>query len=453
MRGAGTPVSPGTGPVGIMSGSAFYGGGLRGLSSPERPMSPRALAKMPLDPNEQQMQAAAAAGNYPSDSGVGGGTGGSSGGMSDRSGKSTKPAFVFDGTFRGWSYSSRPDVRLADLTAVDFLGEGHFGQVKCVAWAPKDAEGNVAAAPSSEGANIHSKNGTRRGLFALKILERGRFENKVVASGRSEEYYIFNEREIMIEVDSPFHVKLINTYKSAKNLYMLMEYAPGRSLKDQVDRKHGLTDEFLAVENGDMSWRGAGARPMSRVKFYTANLVLALKHLHAKQIMHRDVKPSNLLIDEQGYLKVCDYGFARWLPLGGRTASIAGTYNYLTPEQCLDNDYDHSVDLWCLGITIYNMTYGCTPFEAPEGTADWQRVTMDNIQNKPVRFLDNRKELPLAGKLLIKSLLRRTESERFGRDLNYDTICSHAWFADVDWGGIERRTVAAPWQPNLEGHP
>jgi serine/threonine protein kinase len=425
---------------------------------------------MPLDPNEQQQQqeaagAAAAAASRAAAAASGGGGGGALPGASERSGRggagppaAAKPAFVFDGTFRGWSYSARPDVRLADLTAVDFLGEGHFGQVKCVAWEPKPSPSSDAGGqkepPGGGGVpGVPGVPGARRGLFALKILERERFENKVVASGRSEEYYIFNEREIMIEVDSPFHVKLINTYKSAKNLYMLMEYAPGRSLKDQVDRQHGLSDEFLAVESGDVSWRGAGPRPMSRVKFYAANLVLALKHLHARQIVHRDIKPSNVLIDEQGYLKVCDYGFARWLPVGGRTASIAGTYNYLTPEQCLDRDYDHSVDLWCLGITVFNMTYGCTPFEAVEGTLDWQRVTMDNIQHKPIRFLDNRKELPLAGKLLIKSLLQREEAERFGKDLNYDAICSHAWFADVDWDGIERRTVAAPWLPNLEGHP
>ena len=68
----------------------------------------------------------------------------------------------------------------------------------------------------------------------------------MVASGHSEEYYTFNEREIMIELDSPFHIKLINTYKSAKNLYILMEYAPDRNLKDQVDHNQGLQDELLA---------------------------------------------------------------------------------------------------------------------------------------------------------------------------------------------------------------
>jgi len=186
---------------------------------------------------------------------------------------------------------------------------------------------------------------------------------------------------------------------------------------------------------------------MSRVKFYAANLVLALEHLHSKGIMHRDIKPSNLLIDSQGYLKVCDYGFARWLGVGGKTRSIAGTYNYLTPEQALDLDYDHTVDLWCLGVTVYNMVYGLTPFEAPEGTQDWQRVTLDNIQNKKLRFLDNRKQLPMPGKIFVKSLLMRHPEDRFGKDLDYSLIRGHAWFHDIDFGALERRQATAPWLP------
>ena len=71
-------------------------------------------------------------------------------------------------------------------------------------------------------------------LLSLRLLSL-----QVVASGRTEEYYIFNEREIMRDLDSAFHVRLVNTYKSAKNLYILMEYAPGHNLKDQIDREDG----------------------------------------------------------------------------------------------------------------------------------------------------------------------------------------------------------------------
>ena len=95
------------------------------------------------------------------------------------------------------------------------------------------------------------------------------------------------------------------------------------------------------------------------------------------------------------------------------------------------------------------MCYGVTPFEAPEGTDDWQQVTVDNILNRRVRFLDDRKPLPLAGKMLVKDLLSRFIEKRLGAKLEYDAILSHAWFRDVDWERLEKREVDAPWHPDL----
>ena len=74
--------------------------------------------------------------------------------------------------------------------------------------------------------------------------------------------------------------------------------------------------------------------------------------------MHRDLKPANLLVDAKGYLKLCDFGFARIMPIGEKTRSLAGTYAYLHPAQCRDEPYDHSVDLWAFGITVFEMMYG-----------------------------------------------------------------------------------------------
>jgi hypothetical protein len=341
-------------------------------------------------------------------------------GMKAKSTAESGKIIIFDGAFRGWTYSSRPEIRLADLTAVDFLGMGHFGHVKCVRWQQQGrgiADGNCYGATRTGNNGFNDSKGSKviekerefatslsasRGsgdslkqFFALKIMERERFKNQLVASGRSEEYYVFNEREIMIDLDSPFHVRLLNTYKSSKNLYMLLEYAPGRNLKDQIDRELGLTMcGDLRDSRNNSNWddhttkathqhqslqaqRDSPCRPhdttaaLGRIKFYAASIVLALRHLHQRQIMHRDIKPSNLLIDARGcvwsrkqqnrillvvyictyddpprYLKVCDFGFARWMPVGDKTRSIAGTYNYLTPEQAVDGAYDHSVDLW-----------------------------------------------------------------------------------------------------------
>lgn len=187
--------------------------------------------------------------------------------------------------------------------------------------------------------------------FALKVLDRSKFESK------REEGYVFNERNMMLEIDHHFHVKLINTFKSPLRLYLLMEYVPGDTLASRIERGNGLPEPVAC--------------------FYAANFVIALHYLHQvcpishlpfafillttclqRGIMHRDVKPSNTLIGSDGYLRLCDYGFSRQLPLGETTRTIAGTYAYLHPAQCRDEEYDHSVDLWAMGVSVYEMLYG-----------------------------------------------------------------------------------------------
>lgn len=123
-----------------------------------------------------------------------------------------------------------------------------------------------------------------------------------------------------------------------------MEYAPNCDLTSHIQPGVGLEDIRLP-------------------RFYAANIILALKYMHERQLVHRDIKPGNLLVDTHHRLKVCDYGFARVLPHGERTHSIAGTLPYNSPEQFLGEGYDHSVDLWALGVTVYEMLFGALPFD------------------------------------------------------------------------------------------
>ena len=95
------------------------------------------------------------------------------------------------------------------------------------------------------------------------------------------------------------------------------------------------------------------------------------------------------------------------------------------------------------------MSYGLTPFEAPEGSEDWQTATVENILHRRIRFLDDRKALPMSAKILVKSLLSRAPDKRLGVSLEYGALMGHAWFRGVDWGRLERGEVRAPWVPDL----
>ena len=118
------------------------------------------------------------------------------------------------------------------------------------------------------------------------------------------------------------------------NLYMLLEYAPGGSLDQHIEWGRGLM-------------RGG----VASARFYTACALLGLEHMHARGIAHRDVKPANMLLDGEGYVKLCDFGLSKFLSLGERTATIVGTPAYQSPEQVCMCVYV------CAGLCVY--VYAC----------------------------------------------------------------------------------------------
>uniref|UniRef100_A0A7S2SQ74 Protein kinase domain-containing protein n=1 Tax=Rhizochromulina marina TaxID=1034831 RepID=A0A7S2SQ74_9STRA len=301
-------------------------------------------------------------------------------------------------TFTGWRMAKRPEVRLSELRTVDKLGEGQFGRVLRVAWKP------VEASPAQE-------------LFAMKIMERERFKSK------RHEAVVLRERHLMEQINHSFHTTLVNTYKTPTRLFLLMELATGKDLAKRI------TDE--------------GLQDPRAVRFFSANVLLAIRHIHQHHIVHRDIKPSNLLVDRSGYLKVCDYGFAKELSLGEKAKTMAGTYAYLSPEQCRREEYDHSVDIWSLGITIYEMMYGVTPFEADGDDESFALHTMENIQFKELAFSE-RVPFSLSAKLFVKGILQRRKHERLGGGLDYAEIMDHPWLSQMDWEAMEARRLTPP---------
>lgn len=152
----------------------------------------------------------------------------------------------------------------------------------------------------------------------------------------------------MSELDHPFILKLIGVSQEKRMIGIytdLIKYGDITS----VQRFH---------ENKKI--------PIKIVAFYTAQMVLCLEYMHSKGIVYRDMKPENILLARDGYLKLADFGFVKKLGFGEKTYTICGTPEYIAPEIFDNRGHGHAVDFYSLGILIYELLYGDAPFRGTD---------------------------------------------------------------------------------------
>ncbi|KAJ5729355.1 cAMP-dependent protein kinase type 2 [Penicillium malachiteum] len=262
---------------------------------------------------------------------------------------------------------------------------------------------------------VQSKHNHR--FYAMKVLKKA----QVVKMKQIE--HTNDERRMLNRVRHPFLVTLWGTWQDSRNLYMVMDFVEGGELFSLLRKSQRF--------------------PNPVAKFYAAEVTLALEYLHHHQIIYRDLKPENLLLDRHGHLKITDFGFAKDVP--DITWTLCGTPDYLAPEVVSSKGYNKSVDWWSLGILIFEMLCGFTPFwDSGSPVKIYENILRGKVKYPPYLHDD---AVDLLSQLITADLTKRLGNLHGGPQ----DVKNHAWFAEVTWDRLERKDIDAPYIPPIRG--
>jgi len=280
---------------------------------------------------------------------------------------------------------------------VAVLGRGHFGKV-------------ILARYKNTGE-----------YFAIKALKKGDIIARDEVESLLAEKRIF---EVANSMRHPFLVNLFSCFQTKSHVCFVMEYAAGGDLM-----MHIHADVFTEP----------------RTVFYTACVVLGLQYLHENKIIYRDLKLDNLLLDTEGYVKIADFGLCKeGMGYGDRTGTFCGTPEFLAPEVLTETSYTRAVDWWGLGVLIFEMLVGESPFPG-----DDEEEVFDSIVNDEVRYP---RFLSLEAIAIMRRLLRKNPERRLGAsERDAEDVKKQAFFRNVNWEDLLMRRVPPPFVPTITG--
>ena len=285
-------------------------------------------------------------------------------------------------------------VTLNDFKILKTLGKGAFGKVLLV---------------HNEELNKY---------FAMKILKKDFIkQNKQIAHTKVE-------RKILEKIDYPFIAQLFYAFQNKEKLYMITEYMPGGEMFYHLHKEEYFKE--------------------SKAKFYICEIILAIEHLHKNNIIYRDLKPENILLDENGHIKLTDFGLSKIVNdiNKDRTYTICGTPEYVAPEVLTGKGYNKSVDWWSLGIVLYEMLCGYSPFREAR-----ERIDIE-IYFKPIHHDNLISDIAFD---LISKLIQPNCEMRLGYGiLDSIEIKNHEFFKDINWKKVERKEIEPEYKPVLK---
>ena len=298
--------------------------------------------------------------------------------------------FLWVQTLRTLTYRSK-DISIDDFNIISVIGRGYYGKVMLVE-------------------NKYSKE-----IYALKSIHKDRLiEEKKVNT-------VLRERNVLAKINHPFIVQIKFAFQNEKKVYIGLEYVPGGELFRMLQLVPSLAPKA--------------------VRFYIAEVALALEYIHSLGIIYRDLKTENILITQKGHLKLTDFGLAKIVDTedgeGGSTKTFCGTNEYLAPEIVKHEAYGYAIDWWALGILTYELTFGETPFCNQSKKVIYEKILHDEPffpAETPEETVD-----------FIKKLLKKDPKKRG----NFNDLKNHPFWHGLNFDNVAALKVKPPFRPRI----
>lgn len=288
----------------------------------------------------------------------------------------------------------KDSIGLKDFDLLTVIGRGSFGKVM-----------KVRKKDSKE-------------IYAMKVLRKDMIiKENMVQHTRSENL-------ILQKIKHPFIVNLRFAFQTADKLYLILDFLSGGELFFHLKEESKFTEE--------------------RARFYAAEIVLAIEHLHKNDIVYRDLKPENCVLDKNGHVCLTDFGLAKTaISNATPTYTFCGTPEYLAPEILKGHGHANAVDWWSLGVLLYEMLVGLPPFYSENINEMYELIL-----KAPLKFPSF---VSPSAQGLLKGLLERDETKRYGSGPNgADIIRSHPFFSSINWDDLYNRRITPPFIPQLQ---
>ena len=261
--------------------------------------------------------------------------------------------------------------------------------------------------------------------YAMKIMSK----TKIIKKNSVKN--INNEKKFLSLLHHPFLVNMICSFQDNDNLYLVMELLLGGDLRYHINKKMIYNKK----------------KDENQLKFIAGCTLIGLNYIHEKKIIHKDIKPENLVYDSNGYIHITDFGISKFYhPENGKENS--GTPGYMAPEVLFNKDHDYSVDFFSLGVILYELLMGKRPYHGhnkKELRKDIvTRQARINEENIPEDFVRSKTFFDCIN--FINGLLERKKERRLGNN-GFKEIKEHPWLIDFNWEDLTNKKMEPPFIP------